>query len=451
MAAVPASDNLVSVDPHDGSVVGEVRVSTAKDVKAAVERARAAQPAWAALGIEGRVEALRAAGPLLEKASEELASLIHREMGKPMPDALGEVAGATKAIDRHVDTARKAVVSESIREGGAETVLRHDALGVVAVITPWNFPIWMAASLLYPSLLVGNTVVHKPSEKTPLAGQRFAEILASVLPPGVLVPLVGAGDVGRQLVDTDVDMVAFVGSQVVGRQIMASCAPTLKRLVLELGGKDPMIVLDDADLDKAAEFAAKGSFGNAGQVCCSVERILVHERVAETFTQRLVEHAKKMDIGPMVDDTQRQKVVDLVKDARAKGVRVLVGGDATSGKGIYYPPTVLADVTDAMDVASKEIFGPVATVRTVASTEEALRIANATPYGLGATIWTGDAAKGEEIASKLQSGMIGVNRGLRGVGDSPWVGARQSGFGFTGSVEGTRQFTQLRTVTRTIA
>jgi acyl-CoA reductase-like NAD-dependent aldehyde dehydrogenase len=152
----------------------------------------------------------------------------------------------------------------------------------------------------------------------------------------------------------------------------------------------------------------------------------------------------------MVDDTQRQKVVALVKDARSKGVRVLLGGEAAAGNGIYYPPTVLADVTDAMDVASQEIFGPVATVRTVSSSEEALRIANATPYGLGASVWTSDAAKGEEIASKLQSGMIGVNRGLRGIGDSPWVGARQSGFGFTGGVEGTRQFTQLRTITRTI-
>ena len=448
MAAVASTDKLVSMDPHDGSIVGELRVSSADDVRAAVARARAVQPAWASAGFEARAAALMSAGPLIERAAEELASLAHREMGKPMKDALGEAQGIAKAIERHVEMARRAIEPVTMREDDQETTLRHDPLGVVAVITPWNFPLWMPASLLYPALLTGNTVVHKPSEKTPLLGQLLNAVLASALPDGVLMPLVGGGDVGALLVESDVEMVAFVGSQDVGRRIMAACAPGLKRLVLELGGKDPMIVLDDADIEKAAQFAARGAFSNAGQVCCSVERILVAREIEAPFLARLVELATATSIGPMVDDAQRQKVVALVDDARRRGAKVLCGGEATSGQGSHYPPTILAGVTDDMDVAHREIFGPVATVRAVDSAEEALAVANGVPYGLGATVWTGDAARGEAVASRIQSGMIGINRGIRGVGDSPWVGARQSGFGYTGSIDGTRQFTQVRTITR---
>jgi len=441
---------LVSTDPHDGSVVGEIAASTPAEVRAAVARARAAQPAWAALSFEERAERLLAAMPRLEEAAEELGHLVHREMGKPLAQAVGEARGSARAIEDQVDVARRAVAVETYREGGAESVVRHDPLGVVAVITPWNFPLWMAASLLHPALLVGNTVVYKPSEKTPLAGRRHGEILAQALPPGVVEPLVGAGDVGRELVESDVDMVAFVGSQDTGRAIMAACAKGLKRLVLELGGKDPMIVLADADLEKAAQHAAHGAFRNSGQVCVAVERILVERPVAEELTRRIAEIARTYEIGPMADETQLAKVRAQVEDARAKGARVLVGGEQRRGAGCWFPPTVIADVTDDMEMARRETFGPVAAIRVVDSAEEALRLANDTDYGLGATVWTGDAARGEAIASRLQAGMIGVNRGVGGVGDAPWVGARCSGFGFTGSVEGTRQFTQVRTITRVV-
>lgn len=440
---------IVSTDPHDGSVVGEVAVSSPADVRAAVARARAAQPAWAALPFEERAARLMMAAPLLEAAAEELGSLVHREMGKPLNQAIGEAKGAAQSLQRQVDLARQAVEPQVFREGRDETTLRHDALGVVAVITPWNFPLWMACSLLYPALLTGNAVVHKPSEKTPLAGKRYAEILASVLPPGTLEILAGAGDVGRELVESDVDMVAFVGSQDTGRAIMSACGKGLKRLVLELGGKDPMIVLADADLETAAQQAASGAFRNSGQVCVSVERILVEKPAAAELTRRIAEIARTFEIGPMADEIQLEKVTKQVDDAIAKGATVLVGGKPRGGPGCFYPPTVITGITDDMEMATKETFGPVAAIRVVESADEAVRLANATEYGLGATVWTRDEAKGQEIASRIQAGMIGVNRGIRGVGDSPWVGAKRSGFGFTGSVEGTRQFTQVRTITRT--
>ncbi len=450
MSSTPPPSLIVSRDPSDGSIVGQTAASTPDQVREAVARARAAQAAWAALPFEDRAARVARAQAPLEAAAEEIGSLIHREMGKPLDQAIGEVRGAAGSIPAQIDMARRAVAPQVFREGADETTLRHDPLGVVAVITPWNFPAWMAATLLHPAVLTGNAVVHKPSEKTPLAGRRFAEVIAAELPPGVLEILDGAGDVGRELVDADVNMVAFVGSQVTGRAIMAACAKNLKRLVLELGGKDPMVVLADADLEKAAQYAANNAFRNSGQVCVAVERIIVERPVAEELERRIVALARDFEIGPMADATQLEKVRAQVDDARKAGARVLVGGEPRGGSGCFYPPTVIAGITDDMVMAREETFGPVAAIRVVDDAEEAVRVANATEYGLGATVWTADPARGEAIAGRLQAGMIGVNRGIRGVGDSPWVGARQSGFGFTGSVEGTRSFTQVRTITRRV-
>jgi acyl-CoA reductase-like NAD-dependent aldehyde dehydrogenase len=443
-----AGNRIVSRNPADGSVVGELPAATRDEVRAAVERARAAQPAWAALPFEQRAAAFLAAAPLLEAAAEELGSLVHREMGKPLASAIGEARGVAQSLAAQVEIARAAVAPQEFREEGAITVLRHDALGVVACVTPWNFPLWVPLGLLAPALLTGNAVVHKPSEKTPLAGRRFTEILAGALPPGVLEHVAGGGDVGRELVESDVQMVAFTGSQDTGRAIMAACAKGLKRLVLELGGKDPMLVLADADLEKAAQFATTGSFRNSGQVCCSVERIFVERAIAERFTARVVELAKETSIGPLADEGQRDKVARQVESAVRDGAKVLLGGSVPSGPGAAYPPTVVTDITDDMDIARRETFGPVACIRVVDDADEAVRLANSIDYGLGATVWTGDAVRGEAVASRLQSAMIGINRGIRGVGDSPWVGARGSGFGFTGSIAGARQFTQVRTITR---
>jgi acyl-CoA reductase-like NAD-dependent aldehyde dehydrogenase len=441
---------IVSIDPHDCSVIGETPISTAEEVWAAVAEARRAQVAWRAAEFDERAEALLSARPALEEAAEELGSLVHREMGKPLKDAIGEAKGVAGGIGKAIDLARDAVAHEVLREGSTETTLRRDPLGVVAVVTPWNFPLWMPASLIYPALLTGNTVVHKPSERTPLTGARLTGILAEALPAGVLQHVAGEGDVGRELVESEVDMVAFVGSQDTGRAIMASCSKSLKRLVLELGGKDPMIVLDDADIEAAATFAVQGAFRNSGQVCCAVERVFVEESIAEPFLNRIVELSRDVRIGPLVDGEQREKVTRQVDEAVGKGARLLVGGSPMTGPGYHYPPTVLTDLDDTMEITSAETFGPVAAVRVVADAEEALRLANATDYGLGATVWTADADRGEDLAERVQAGMVGINRGIRGVGDSPWVGVRQSGFGFTGSVEGTRHFTQVRTISRRV-
>jgi len=329
--------------------------------------------------------------------------------------------------------------------------------GVVAAITPWNFPVSMPLSILLPALAPGNTVVFKPSEHVPLTGAVLYEILAEVLPSGVVQLVQGAGDVGADLVASDVDMVGFVGSRKVGQLIMRAGAESLKRMVLELGGKDPVVVFADADIEVAAECCVRHSLRNTGQVCCSVERIYVAEEIAEAFEAVVVEKARAwsfgdgfdegVSMGPLVSGEQRERVERHVADARAKGARVLLGGEAPGGDGFFYPATVIADVGADHAVACEETFGPIVCLTSFGGDEEdAVRLANDTPYGLGASVFTSDLERGRRVANGIRAGQVGVNRYLAGAPGTPWVGARQSGFGFLGGVEGHRQFTTPKTI-----
>ncbi len=275
-----------------------------------------------------------------------------------------------------------------------------------------------------------------------------------MLPEDVLIVVHGADDQGKAIVRSNVDMIAFTGSREVGKHILREASSTLKRVVLELGGKDPMIVLDDADVAKAAKFAASNSFRNAGQVCISTERIFVLDSVADEFETALTAIAEAMtvgngmegaDVGPMVNHTQRDHVLAQVDSAVASGAAVLVGGDGHHDN--YVAPTVLSRVTDDMDIARSETFGPVACVSRVATVDEAVARANDTRFGLGAVVFGEDEDNAAAVARRLSAGMIGINRGVGGATGTPWVGARESGFGFHKSKDGHRQFTQTRVVT----
>jgi acyl-CoA reductase-like NAD-dependent aldehyde dehydrogenase len=313
-----------------------------------------------------------------------------------------------------------------------------------------SMPAWM----ILPSLAAGNAVVFKPSEETPLCGQAYADVLNEVLPNDVLIVIHGADDQGKAIVQSDVDMIAFTGSREAGKHIMREASGTLKRVVLELGGKDPMIVLGDADIARAAKFAASNSFRNAGQVCISTERIFVMDSIAQEFEQALTEIASVMtvgngmgdaDVGPMVNGYQRDHVLGQVESAIAAGAKVLAGGDGHYEN--FVVPTVLGNVTDEMDIANAETFGPVACVTRVSSVDEAVEKANDTHFGLGAVVFGGDAEETTEVARRLTAGMIGINSAPGGAVGTPWVGALQSGFGFHKSADGHKQFTQTRVVT----
>jgi succinate-semialdehyde dehydrogenase / glutarate-semialdehyde dehydrogenase len=445
---------LVDTDPATGAVLARTPCADTAEIGRAVRAARASLPGWAGLGLPGRAAILERIARRWEDAGtiERVAQLITAEMGKPIASARGEAGNMARGIRALSAGCQAALAPVETREGTTATRVSREPLGVAAVITPWNFPLGMARELLVPALMAGNTVVFKPSELVPLTGQALHETFAAELPADVLQIVQGDDVAGKALVAAAIDMVGFVGSSEAGRHIMQSCAGSLKRMVLELGGKDPMIVCEDADLPRAAEFAVRESMRNSGQVCCSVERIYVERAAAPRFLQLVVEQAQALKVGdsrnadtfmgPMASEAQRRHVLAQVADARAKGARVLLGGEALPGPGCFMAPTVLADVDERMDLMQRETFGPVAAIRTVEDAEEAVALANASPYGLGASVWCGGTERGLALAARLESGQVGVNRGLGGAGDPPWCGVKQSGFGFLGSPDGHRQFTR---------
>jgi len=446
-------ETLKSYNPFDGTVVGEVPITPASQIPDVVARARAAQPAWDALGLSGRAEVLRKTKEIFAERAQAHGELMTAEMGKPLAEAVGE-AKSLGTIDHELDEIVAALQPEIVEDGRLRSTVYHDPLGVVGAITPWNFPMSMPAWMVLPALAAGNTVVFKPSEETALCGQAYADVLNKVLPPDVLIVVHGADDQGKALVQSEVDMIAFTGSREVGKHIMREAAGTLKRVVLELGGKDPMIVLKHADIAKAAKFAAWNSFRNAGQVCVSTERIFVLDSIADEFEAALADIASAMrvgngteevDVGPMVNARQRDHVLAQIDSAVAGGASVLAGG--AGHRGNFVIPTVLGNVSEDMDIARVETFGPVACVTRVSSVDEAVGKANDTHFGLGAVVFGEDGPETAAVARRLTAGMIGVNRAAGGAVGTPWVGARQSGLGFHKSPDGHKQFTQARVLT----
>jgi acyl-CoA reductase-like NAD-dependent aldehyde dehydrogenase len=455
-ATVPST--LTSIDPATGETVGEVPITPAGEIPGIVALARAAQPEWQALGHEARAALLRRATAAFPERAPGLGNLMTKEMGKPLAESVGEVESLAHGIDEELAEIGEALAPEVIEDGRSRSIVYHDPLGVCAAITPWNFPMSMPHWMVFPALAAGNTVVLKPSEETPLCGQAYADVLNEVLPRDVLQVVHGADDQGKALVAADVKLIAFTGSRETGKAILRAASGTLKRVILELGGKDPMIVLENADLERAAHFAAWNSFRNCGQVCVSTERIFVGEGVADEFERLLVEVTGAMSVGngldegtkvgPMVNGTQRDHVLAQIDDAIGKGARVLLGGEGHHDN--FVTPTVLADVTEEMSIATEETFGPVACVTRVSSVDEAIAKANDTHFGLGAVVFGADDDHTESVARRLTAGMIGINKHAGGAVGTPWVGARESGYGFHKSRDGHRQFTQTRVVTRSV-
>lgn len=440
---------LVSYDPVDQTALGEVPITPAGKVPAVVAQAKHAQKAWAALSLSERQETVTRAYAHLVNAQEALALLISKEMGKDARRAGYEVAGTVQNGSYFCQEIAAALAPES---QGHSVELQYRPLGVVAVIAPWNYPIAMANNLLLPALMAGNSVVLKPSEETPLVADLFVKTLNQVLPEGVLQVAHGDAVTGKALVNADINMVAFTGSMATGKQIMASAASSLKRLVMELGGNDPMIVMASADIDKAVQFAVASSFENAGQMCTSTERIYVDARIADVFEQKVVTLAGRyqvgawdqnnVNIGPMVNHKQHQRVISQLRDAEAKGARFLLG--SAHYEPPFIQPTVVAGITADMRLEHDETFGPIVAISRYDQPSEAVERANASPYGLGATVFGGvDAAA---VAEQMDAGMVGVNQGAGGAG--PWVGAKQSGFGFHGTAAGHRQFAQVRVISK---
>jgi len=442
---------LISYDPSNDEKIGEVIIPSSDEIQNKINSAQKASTKWRKLGLDGRMALIQKAWSGAEPHIPELAELMSREMGKDIQRSGGEANGTVHGGPYIAQEALKALQSYST---GGGTTIEYQPLGIAVIISPWNYPLAMANNLIVPALMAGNTVIFKPSEETPLVADLFIEILNRVLPSGVLQIVHGYGEQGKLLVKSTVNLIAFTGSQAVGKEIMIRAANGLKRLIMELGGNDPMIVLEDADIPAAARFAVASSFENAGQMCISTERIYVDKKVSEQFETQVLKIASQyrtgawnmpgVNIGPIVNKKQHAKIVEHIKDAETKGARVLLGG---SNQVLpFIQPTVIADITPDMIMEKEETFGPVVAMCQFKTINEAVERANNSPYGLGAVVFGKKEA--DTVADQLEAGMVGINQGVGGGGNAPWVGAKQSGFGYHGSAEGHRQFAQIKVVSR---
>lgn len=447
---------LISRRP-DGSELGAVRQTSIDELPGILKRAREGEEALRELGFEGRERILREVGARLRADLEAIAAIASEEMGKPLRESVGEARHAFAHIDQEITEIFDALRDEVLTEGQYRSTILRDPFGVAACISPWNFPTLMPHQQIFPALAAGNAVIFKPSEESPLTAEAYIERFRGLLPEGALTIIHGEGELGAALVKSDVDLIVFTGSREVGQSILREAASSFKRVILELGGKDPLIVLEDADLDAAAAFASRNSFWNAGQVCVSTERIFVHRDRAEEFIGKLVAHAEKIVVGdplvegvrlgPMVSLAQKARVAKEVDEAIAGGAKLRYRGGREDGA--FLGPIVLGGLDASMPIANAETFGPVAGVVATESDEESIRLANDSRFGLGAVIF-GSKERAQQVARRLRAGMVGINQGIYGAGNTPWVGARESGYGFHSGRDGHRQFAQVRVIHESI-
>src|ERR1700733_5994625 len=447
------TDTLAVIEPATEAVLKEVPRAGVEEVDEAVARARSAFPAWRALAPGDRAEQLRALVAAMEAAHEELSVLEARNAGKPISSSRGEIGMAIATI-RYYSGAPERLLGDTIPVAGGQVFTFREPMGVVGLITPWNFPLAIACGRMGPALAAGNTVVLKPAELTPLTAMRFGELADEVLGAGIVNVVVGPGRTcGQRLVEhPDVAKIAFTGSTEVGRSIAAAAAQTIKRVTLELGGKSPNIVFDDADVEQAAASAPWAVFDNAGQDCCARSRIFVQEGVLDEFMSRLEPAVKairvgqpldeRTEMGPLISAGQLSTVSSFVPD----GAPVAFRGSAPDGPGYWFPPTVLCPVAPDDRAVREEIFGPVAAVIPFKDEDEAIRLANDTIYGLSGSIWTRDGGRALRVARAVEAGNLSLNSNSAVRVTTPFGGFKQSGYGRELGPHALDAYTEVKTV-----
>jgi succinate-semialdehyde dehydrogenase/glutarate-semialdehyde dehydrogenase len=483
--SIPAkaeAPEIISRNPATGEEIGRAPLTMPEEVARAVDRARGAQPLWANKSFRDRGRVIMRARKIILKELDEIALLISRETGKPASEAVSmEMAGSLDLMQYFARRTESLLQRERISIGlynwlGRTSYLVYKPIGVVGIISPWNFPWATPLDEVVMALMAGNAVVLKPSELTPLTGLKIKEVLDRAgLPEGLLEVVTGDGSTGAALMGAGVDKVMFTGSVATGKRVAEAAANYLIPVVLELGGKDAMIVLEDANIENAARGAIWGAFANCGQSCAAVERCYVHESIAQKFTDAVVAETKRLilgtgtprphvsepgaatgtqtqlepkrairaggapalpvyDIGSMSSEQQLRIVERHVYEATANGAKALTGGERTAdADGPFFPPTVLTNVNHEMAVMREETFGPVLPIMSFKTDDEAVRLANDSDYGLTASVWTSDLSRGKRIAEQIEAGTVTINEVLytHSIAQTPWSGVKQSGFGST--------------------
>jgi succinate-semialdehyde dehydrogenase/glutarate-semialdehyde dehydrogenase len=449
---------LAVTNPATGQTIGTVPNMGAAETRRAIEAANAAWPAWRAKAAKERTAILRKWAELMLANQEDLAVIMTVEQGKPLVESRGEIAYAASFIEWFAEEGRRAY-GDTIpgHQADRRIVVLKQPVGVCAAITPWNFPAAMITRKVGPALAVGCTMVSKPASATPFSALALAELAGRAgVPKGVFSVVTGSsGGIGGEMTGSAlVRKITFTGSTAVGKKLIAQAASTVKKVSMELGGNAPFVVFDDADLDAAADGAIASKYRNAGQTCVCANRILVQESVYDAFAAKLIERVKKfkvgnglepgVTIGPLIDMAAVEKVEEHVSDAVAKGAMVLLGGKRHPLGGLFFEPTILADVTPAMKVTCEETFGPVAPLFRFKTEEEAIRMSNDTEFGLASYFYSRDLSRVWRVAEGLEYGIVGINTGLISTAEAPFGGMKESGLGREGSKYGIDEYLEMK-------
>jgi succinate-semialdehyde dehydrogenase/glutarate-semialdehyde dehydrogenase len=464
-AVLEKRKEIVSYNPATGEEVGRVPDMGAEEIAAAVERGREVYRVWRMTSFAERSAAVMRAREVILGQVDEIAHLISKECGKPFGEAIAmEISPVLDLMQYFARNSEKLLKPAKRGIGlyallGRTSKIVYQPLGVIGIIPAWNYPFSIPLGEAVMSLMAGNTAVIKPSELTPLVGLKIGEIFEKAgFPEGAVQIVTGGGEAGAALVEAAPDKIMFTGSVATGKKIAAAAAKNLTPFVLELGGKDPMIVFADANLELAAGGAVWGAFCNSGQSCSSVERLYVEESAAEEFTRLVVEQTRRLrqgdgsrettSVGAMSSERQLKIVEDHVEDFRKSGAQILIGGERNPDlpDGLFYEPTVISGATNDMRAMQEETFGPTLPIATFKTEEEAIRLANDSEFGLTASVWTGDMARGKRVAEKIEAGSVCVNEVLytHGIGQTPWGGFKHSGYGRTHGPEGLMELVQIQ-------
>jgi acyl-CoA reductase-like NAD-dependent aldehyde dehydrogenase len=447
---------LETVNPATEEIVNRYTIMTKEEINAAVKKAQDEHLEWKK-DSHKRIDLLHDFAQELRKNKENLAKTATNEMGKAIKEARSEVEKCAWAIDYFADNGQILTNDEVVNTDARKSVIKFQPIGVIGSIMPWNFPYWQALRFAAPSLMVGNTIVLKPASATTQCGIEIERTFRKAgVPEGVFKTLVGDSSIAESLIDSDVNAVTFTGSVPVGAKVAQRATSQLKKTVLELGGSDPFIVCEDADIEKASNGAVKGRFINCGQSCIASKRFIVVKNIANEFIEKFVQKTERLkvgnplsddiDIGPLVNASGLKNIDSQVKDSVKEGAEVLTGGEKTGSKGYFYKPTVLKNVTPNMRIAEEEVFGPVAPIIVAGDEVEAIKLANDSRYGLGASIWTEDLDKAEKLSSIVESGIVSVNNIVASDPRVPFGGVKKSGFGRELSRYGMLEFVNIKSV-----
>lgn len=446
-----------TVNPATGKTLKRYKSSTKAEVDKAVTKAGKAFDKWRQLSPAKRAIYLERAAKTLRAQKEKLARIITQEMGKPIKESLPEVAKCAWALEYYSENGPKFLNPEIIKTDATDSYVSFEPLGVIGCIMPWNFPLWQCIRFAAPSLMVGNTTVFKPSSVTPQSGLALQNALESTgMIPGCFSIVLGSAQVANHLIESDTVAISFTGSVDAGRMVAQSASTQLKKFVLELGGSDPLIVLEDADVEAASTGAVAGRFINNGQSCIATKRIFVVKKILDEFLEKFVKKTRSLrvgdplspetDIGPMVREDALKTLDGQVRDAVRQGANLEMGGERLRRKGSFYAPTILTNTTPKMRIMKEETFGPAAPVMAVKDENEAIRLGNESEFGLGASVWGTDIRRAEKVAREVSAGLVTVNNVVVSDPRMPFGGVRHSGIGRELSRYGMLEFTNIKSV-----